>query len=75
MIDGYEYPWGAHRRVPKVQKWQKIGPWKSYPGPCLTILGHSGPLDKAPGRHSPLSFSTTLPILDQFNKNGNLLTE
>ena len=41
----------------------------------LTILGHSEPLDKAPGGRHSLSFSATLPAFDQFIKNENLLTE
>ena len=41
----------------------------------LTILGHSKPLDKAPGGRHSLSFSATLPAFDQFIKNENLLTE
>ena len=41
----------------------------------LTILGHSEPLDKAPGGRHSLSFSATLPAFDQLIKNENLLTE
>ena len=48
MIDEYEDPWGAHLRVPKVQIWQTLVPGRAILGPCLTILGHSGPLDKNP---------------------------
>ena len=48
MIDEYEDPWGAHLGVPKVQIWQKLVSGRAILGPCLTILGHSGPLDKNP---------------------------
>ena len=48
MIDEYEDPWGAHQGVLKVQKWQKMVRRRAIRGPSLTILGHSGPLDKAP---------------------------
>ena len=48
MIYEYEDPWGAHQGVLKVQKWQKMVCERAIPGPCLTILGHSEPLDKAP---------------------------
>ena len=48
MIDEYEDPWGAHQGVPKVQKWQKLVSGRAIVGPCLTILGYSGPLDKNP---------------------------
>ena len=41
----------------------------------LTILGHSEPLDKAPGGRDSPSFSASLPAFDQFIKNENLLTE
>ena len=78
MIDEYDRRVWAHQRVLKVlkvlkvQKWQKMVRRRAIRGPSLTILGHSGPLDKAPqGRHSPLSFSNTLPTLDQSDKNGN----
>ena len=57
MIDEYEDPWRANQGVLKVQKWQKMVCRRAIRGPSLTILGHSGPLDKAPwGRHSPLSY-------------------
>ena len=76
MIDEYEDPWGAHQGVPKVQKWERLVPGRAILGPGLTILEHSGPLDKAPrGCHSLLSFSAALPALDQFNENGNLPTK
>ena len=76
MIHEYEDPWRAHQGVPKVQKWQKLVPGSAILRPCLTISEHSRPLDKAPqGCHSLLSFSATLPALDQFNKNENLFTK
>ena len=75
MIDEYEDPWGPHPGVPKVQIWQKLVPGRAILGPCLTILGHSEPLDKAPGGRHSLSFSATLPPFNQFIKNENLLTE
>ena len=48
MINEHEDPWGAHQGVPKVQKWQKMVRGRAILGPCLAILGHLGPLDKAP---------------------------
>ena len=48
MIDEYERRVWAHQGVLKVQKWQKMVRKRAIRGPGLTILGHSGPLDKNP---------------------------